>query len=250
MKNAHGVEPTRFKKRRESDRAIGCCHFYGPYFGGGDIVNFFNNCNEENSCYINNDGTRGFECHPEYKSSLFVNTAGPNEKNCFSVIDYEVFRIENYNDYIYHICKHPDIIWEYIETKDISEELLKQFDDDTELLSDLDVIQCENNSIRLKMSRYYLKNHSEYLPDTQLVNQQYDAILREWTGDYKWRLIYRASEHGYTAYSFHECCNSVRGPTLIVIKSSGGWIFGGYTTQSWKLVYDEVYENCIYYDMK
>ena len=80
---------------------------------------------------------------------------------------------------------------------------------------------------------YYLKNPSELLVNTQLVNQQYDAKLREWIGnDYKWRLIYRASEHGYTASSFHECCND-KGPTLIVIKSSGGWFFGGYTTQSW-----------------
>ncbi len=57
--------------------------------------------------------------------------------------------------------------------------------------------------------------------------------MSEWLGnDYKWNLIYRTSEHGYTAQSFHEYCDN-KGPTLIVIKSSGGWIFGGYTTQSW-----------------
>ena len=66
-----------------------------------------------------------------------------------------------------------------------------------------------------------------------LENSEYDSNLREWLGnDYKWKLIYRASEHGYTAESFHECCDD-KGPTLIIIKSSGGWIFGGYTTQSW-----------------
>ena len=61
---------------------------------------------------------------------------------------------------------------------------------------------------------------------------EYDKCLKEWCGDYEWKLIYRASEHGYTARSFHECCDD-EGPTLIVIKSSEGWIFGGYTTQSW-----------------
>ena len=60
--------------------------------------------------------------------------------------------------------------------------------------------------------------------------------------------IYRASEHNYTGKSFHECCDN-KGPTLIVIKSSGGWIFGGYTTQSWKCVLDDYYEDCIYNDM-
>ena len=80
-----------------------------------------------------------------------------------------------------------------------------------------------------------MKNPSELLPNTQIVNQQYDYKLREWLGnDYKWKLLYRASEHGYSGKSFHEYCDNVNGPTLIVIKSSGGWIFGGYTTKSWR----------------
>ena len=66
-----------------------------------------------------------------------------------------------------------------------------------------------------------------------LESTEYDDKLREWAGDYKWKLLYRASEHGYTGESFHKCCDDVKGPTLVVIKSSGGWIFGGYTTQSW-----------------
>ena len=132
-----------------------------------------------------------------------------------------------------HICKYPDIIWECIETKDISEESLKQVADDAQLLNDLDTIRCHNSEIRAKISRYCFKNPSELFPNTQLLNQQYDDKLREWLGnDYQWKLLYRASEHGYTAESFHECCDD-KGPTLIVIKSDGGWIFGGYTTQSW-----------------
>ena len=76
--------------------------------------------------------------------------------------------------------------------------------------------------------------YSPFLRNTILFGNEYDDKLREWIGnDYQWRLIYRASEHGYTASSFHECCND-KGPTLVVIKSSEGWIFGGYTTKSWK----------------
>ena len=166
--------------------------------------------------------------------------AGVDEQNDFSVLDYEVFGIDFENrDNINKLCKHPDIIWKYIETKDISEESLKQFDDDTELLNDLDAILCEDINIRLKISRYYFKNPSELLVDTQLVNQQYDDKLREWIGDYQWKLLYRASEHGYSAWSFHEYCDG-KWPTLIVIKSTGGWIFGGYTTETWTVSdYDE-----------
>ena len=172
-----------------------------------------------------------------------MNSAGTDGRNKFSVADYEVFGIDFENrDNIHKLCKQPNIIWEFIETKDISEESLKQFDDDTELLNDLDAINCEDSNIRVKISQYYFKNPSEFLPDTQLVNQQYDDKLREWLGnDYKWRLIYRSSEHGYTIESFHECCDD-KGPTLIVIKSSGGWIFGGYTTESWS-------GECMYNDM-
>ena len=260
MKNPHGVEPTRFMKRKESSSAIGCFCFHdikGPIFGsqqrerrGNDFVISFNNdlyigdsCNREQQCYIHNDGTRGYECHPQYKSSLFVDTAGLDEDNYFSVSDYEVFCIDYKNrENINKLCKHSDIIWEYIETKDISEQSLKQVDDDVELLNDLNAIHCEDSSIRLKISSYYFKNPSEFLSDTQIVNQNYDDKLREWLGNnYKWKLIYRASQNDYTVESFHEYCDD-KGPTLVIIKSSKGWIFGGYTTQSWS-------GECIYYDI-
>ncbi len=77
-------------KREESNKAIYCEPYYGPRFGDSDIY-IGRNCNEENSCSINNNGTNGYECHPQYKSSLFVNTAKANEENYFSVLDYEVY---------------------------------------------------------------------------------------------------------------------------------------------------------------
>ena len=79
---------------------------------------------------------------------------------------------------------------------------------------------------------FFFPIYSPLLRNTVLFGQEYDSYLREWVGDYNWKLIYRASEHGYTAKSFHEYCDD-KGPTLVIIKSSEGWIFGGYTTQSW-----------------
>ena len=247
MKNPHGVEPARYMKKGERD-AIYCDPENGPVFGKNEdededededenkrIADIFisDNCNKEDSCHVYNN---------EYESSLYVNTGDSDEENYFSVLDYEVYGIDYENrENINKLCKYPDIIMEYIETKGISDESLKQFDDDTELLTDLDAIHCEDSSIRVKISQLCLKNPSEFLPDTQLVNKQYDSYLREWVGNYKMKLLYRASEHDYTAESFHECCDN-QGPTLIIIKSSGGWIFGGYTNQSWS-------GNRIYNDM-
>ena len=88
MKNPHGVEPTRFKKREESEYAIECKTYFGPIFGNTDIY-IDDNCTEENSCFIHNNGTNGYNCHPQYKSSLFVNKA--DKTNDFSVLDYEVY---------------------------------------------------------------------------------------------------------------------------------------------------------------
>ena len=92
MKNPHGVEPTLYMKRKESEYAIRCDSDYGPIFGSYDgNIHITQDCNKKNCCYVVNDGIREYECHPEYRSSLFVNTAGPDEENRFSILDYEVY---------------------------------------------------------------------------------------------------------------------------------------------------------------
>ena len=243
MKSPNGVEPTKFEKDKESRYAIRCDPKYGPIITCysyqtpryTDLLKITDKCYEEaSSSYI------------DYLifNSQYRHIADSNQMNEFTVLDYEVYGIDYENrENINKLCKYPDIIREYKKFKHISEESLKPFDDDTELLNDLDAIRCEDSHIRLNISHYFLKNPSEFLPKTKIVDKQYDQYLREWLGnDYQWKLLYRASEHGYSAKSFHECCN-YKGPTLIVIKSSKGWIFGGYTTQSWS-------RKGIYNDMK
>ena len=98
MKNAHGVEPTRFMKKKESKTAIRCLPNYGPIFGNnyGDIT-IVDNCTKESSCWISPPSYFQYDCHPQYQSSLYVNTDGPNEMNLFSVLDYEVYTYPNSN---------------------------------------------------------------------------------------------------------------------------------------------------------
>ena len=140
--------------------------------------------------------------------------------------------------------KYEGIIKDYLKNgKTISTELMKKclYDgNDNELINEMNMIGInlskeEEREIKGCFEPRFLKD------STILTDAQYDTYLREWAGDYKWKLVYRASEHGYTANSFHDYCDSKR-PTLIVIKSSEGWIFGGYTTRSWN-------GECIYYDM-
>ena len=201
---------------------------YGPIFGDHDIYIDFD-CNKLNVNYIAFKGT--YECND---SSLFVgDIESKGEMISFTVLDYEVYCIANYKDYINNICKYPAIIWEYLKKKDITKESLKKIDNEDEFRNDLDSIHCLDKTFLFKFYRHFFKTPSKLLPKTQIVNKEYDSYLREWLGNnHKWKLIYRASEHGYSGESFHQCCDD-KGPTLVIIRSIDGWIFGGYTTQSW-----------------
>ena len=91
MKNRHRIEPSKFMKKKDNNRAIGCTPSYGPIFGSGYDIIIDDNCNNDRgwTCYGNSDSS--YECKSSLKSSLFVNTAGPDEENYFKVSDYEVF---------------------------------------------------------------------------------------------------------------------------------------------------------------
>ncbi len=46
------------------------------------------------------------------------------------------------------------------------------------------------------------------------------------------KLLYRGSRDGFTAADFHRHCDG-KGPTLTVVHTSQGWVFGGYASVSW-----------------
>ena len=70
---------------------IWCNDIHGPYFGNGEMgIN--DNCNNEGGWIYNNGSDSSiYTCNNILKSSLFVGTAGPDDKNLFIVSDYEVF---------------------------------------------------------------------------------------------------------------------------------------------------------------
>ena len=58
------------------------------------------------------------------------------------------------------------------------------------------------------VQNFFYPIYSPFLKESIINKQKYDSYLREWLGnDYKWKLLYRASEHGYTARFFHKCCD-------------------------------------------
>lgn len=51
-------------------------------------------------------------------------------------------------------------------------------------------------------------------------------------GNHSTTLLYSATRDGFSAASFHRCCDN-QGETLTVAQSTQNYIFGGYATQSW-----------------
>ena len=67
--------------------------------------------------------------------------------------------------------------------------------------------------------------------DIESFSDHLNDFLRDynWLGnDHKQKLIYRASQYGYTNESFHQHCDD-KSPTLVIIKTTKA----GYITQSW-----------------
>ena len=220
-------------KKENSTTAITCLTEFGPLFGNchPDIC-ITSKCKSKTGCWICSPSYLQYDYHPKYRSSLFVDTNSPDIDNFFSVSDYEVYTFDICKDYVYQNCKYPDIIWNYIETHEIPYMSLQKVRLEDDLRNDLNLIHCDDIDIRLKVSQCCIKNRSNYLPHSEIVTQEYDSYLREWGGDYKWQLVFRASTYEYRGYSFHENCDGYR-PTFTIIKSREGWIFGGYTTQTW-----------------
>ncbi len=50
--------------------------------------------------------------------------------------------------------------------------------------------------------------------------------------DTKYTLIYQATKHGFLISDFHSKCDGILN-TLMIIKTSDSYVFGGFTTQDW-----------------
>ncbi len=66
---------------------------------------------------------------------------------------------------------------------------------------------------------------------TDHVQIKHLLTLCEFPLNQKWTLIYRASRDGFEASQFNTQCDN-KPNTLILIKSTNGNIFGGYTEQT------------------
>ncbi|KAK8809872.1 hypothetical protein WA158_000815 [Blastocystis sp. Blastoise] len=89
LSNEHGIPPTPYL-HNGNGCGIYCSSSYGPVFGCGYDIALDDGCDTGNE-YVYTKASSFTWIDTPQKSSLFVNTAGPNKKNYFQVEDYEVW---------------------------------------------------------------------------------------------------------------------------------------------------------------
>ena len=135
-----------------------------------------------------------------------------------------------------------ELVWDYLrnDRKQLDEALIRKFegDDANDIIFDFKQVGIQLGEPEKKeLERCLVVRNVEknlFINQSKIIKEEkHDIILQKWfDSKYKWKLLYRASDHDFTADSFHEYCDD-KGPTLTIIKSSDGWIFGGFTSQSW-----------------
>jgi len=132
------------------------------------------------------------------------------------------------------------------ELLDATEKILKN----DKLLEDLSneiklkekiILEIDNEIIRKNKEIIELNNklkeeesRNALFAGGTLLDRDQQLKLNEFYGAHnqQWQLIYKATRSGFSASTFHQLCDD-KGATMTVIKSSEGWMFGGFTTQSW-----------------
>ena len=82
--------------------------------------------------------------------------------------------------------------------------------------------------------------------DSSILSTEQRQILTKWlknkltSPSCTYTLKYRASRDGWGASNIHSRCDR-KGPTVTVVRSSGNYIFGGYTEQHWECKFTEIF---------
>ena len=88
----------------------------------------------------------------------------------------------------------------------------------------------EKNKSKLETSVLGVISKNSILSSSQMNELM---ILCEFPVNQKWTKLYKATKDGFDASAFHSKCDKKEN-TLIIIKSANGYVFGGYTEQSWE----------------
>ncbi len=130
------------------------------------------------------------------------------------------------------------------QTKINDDEVIKATDEANKLNEEAKQEQSNfNNFIFKNGSLKFIKNSIKYeksflgkfgKKSTILSDQEMEQLMKlcGFSLDQKWKLLYRATRDGFGSNDFHSKCDN-QPNTFVIIKSTNGNVFGGYTQADW-----------------
>jgi len=113
-------------------------------------------------------------------------------------------------------------------------------DKEIEDLKQLILMNNANKNIINKNNLDSEKNKNKYKINSKIIkDNSLDFIIEKIKQKYQinttpeLKLLYRASENNFEAGIFHSKCDKIKG-TLTLVKNNKGFIFGGFTSESWE----------------
>jgi hypothetical protein len=93
-------------------------------------------------------------------------------------------------------------------------------------------VELEFTTPKLKIPKIRSINNSNLDSSLILMCKKHRDQINQWISSLQCSLLWRGSRDGFSSSVFHERCDN-KGATLTIIKSSDGYIFGGYLSVSW-----------------
>jgi len=93
----------------------------------------------------------------------------------------------------------------------------------------------EKKILKSELEFFNLYSEPKRMIDSEILGEtDLEGTVLEWTEGKNWELLFRASRDSFDASVFRQKCGG-KGETLVLVKSTTGDIFGGYTSVGWSL---------------
>ena len=128
-----------------------------------------------------------------------------------------------------------------VEVKNIKENLIESHQN---LIKRVKILEKENKALKEEIDKLvqipliskYIKISVKPFLNGIIKNEEDKNLIFSWINPnfnkVKATLIYSAKSDGDDASTFHKLCDNVK-PTLVIVQSTSGKIFGGYATENW-----------------
>ena len=143
--------------------------------------------------------------------------------------------VNEYFNLIKHDIRFPIMNSDYFNSKVIDSKMLTNQEC-------LDILRYMNFSskfeqIKKKVEKAWNCNEREtFVSKIKLTRDEINSMVGFLPNEYqscKWKLLFRASEHNFSARKFHEMCDN-KNPTVTIVQSKEyNNIFGGFTQAKW-----------------